>query len=61
MTGQRPGWRGPRPRVFTKLYRAVRDTPVSFAMAVLETLRQHRLGIAGRGAGEGTVEPQARS
>ena len=27
---------GPRPRVFMKLYRAVRDTPVSYALAVLE-------------------------
>ena len=37
MTGQRPGRRGPRPRVFKKLYGAVRDTPVIFAMAVLDT------------------------
>ncbi|MDE2813348.1 MAG: hypothetical protein OXM01_10000 [Gemmatimonadota bacterium] len=37
MTSQRPGRRGPRPRVFRKLYWAVRDTPVSFAMAVLQT------------------------
>ena len=53
MTGQRPGRRGARPRVFTKLYRAVRDTPVSFAMAVLETpsLRKRRISSS-RPSGE---------